>query len=424
MTKRDSSPENHRGPLSGVRVLDFGIVLAAPHCAKMLLDMGAEVYHVERPGSGDEGRHGSYQYAPGQSDYFFLQNWGKKSLSIDLKHPDGKKIIEKLVEKSDVVIENFRPGVMTKLGFGYDRLAELNPGIVMCSISAYGQTGPYAQRPGYGALAEAVAGIPELTGEPDGPPMPTLFPIADNLAAAMAVGAICAALYGREKTGVGRHLDISLLDAAFQGHDIAVSRYLASGGEIIKTRRGLRDEIFVPWGYFQGSDGWVQIKTVETEAGFAALARAMGREDLVGDKRFDSPDSRSLNKDALYDVMEKWVKTFKSVREIVDLLVKAGVPVSTVNTIADAINDPQILARKLIIERDHPHFGTIRLQNPWGVNFEDTEAPGLPPLLGEHNEQAVVDLAGFDRSEYQKFVDGGVLYQDLEQQERQISGKA
>jgi crotonobetainyl-CoA:carnitine CoA-transferase CaiB-like acyl-CoA transferase len=374
--------------------------------------MGAEVFHIERTLTGDDSRNIPYLYGPGLSDSFFLQNWGKKSLSIDLKHPDGKQIIERLAEKADIVIENFRPGVIAKLGFGYDKLSAINPRIVMCSISAYGQTGPYANRPGYGALAESIAGLPELTGEPDGPPMPILFPIADNLAAAMAVGAICAALYGREVTGQGRYLDISLLDSVFQGHDMAVPRYLASGGKIVKTRHGLRDQIWVPSGHFQGRDGWVQIKCVETEAGFAALARAMGREDLIGLPRFDSFESRAQNKAELYDIMEKWVMSFTRIGDIVELLVQAGVPVAPVNTIPDVAADPQIRARQLIIERTHPLCGRLQLQNPWGVNFPESEAPAYPPLLGEHNAEAVMELAGFDQAEYDRFCEAGVLYQD------------
>jgi crotonobetainyl-CoA:carnitine CoA-transferase CaiB-like acyl-CoA transferase len=398
--------------LSGVRVLDFGIVLAAPHCARLMADMGAEVIHVERAGTGDGSRHDPYLYEPGLSASFFLQNWGKKSLSINLQHPDGKRIIERLVEKSDVLIENFRPGVMAKLGFGYERLAQLNPRLVMCSISAYGQTGPYAQRPGYGALAEAVAAIPELTGEPTGPPMPTLFPIADNIAAALALGTICAALYAQKSTGRGRYLDMSLLDAAFQGHDIAVQRYLASQGQIRKTRRGLRDETWVPWGYFEGRDGWVVIKSVETEAGWATLVRAMGRDDLVGDPRYDSFEHRAQHKDELYDIMEKWVADFQSIDEIVDLLVKAGVPVARVNTIPDVVRDPQIRARQLIVERSHPTLGPMELQNPLGPNFPDTATSGHPPFLGENNEELVVGLAGFSRADYERFTESGVLYRD------------
>ncbi|WP_292619723.1 CaiB/BaiF CoA-transferase family protein [Mesorhizobium sp.] len=396
------------GPLAGVRVLDFGIVLAAPHCARLMVDMGAEVFHIERTGEGDAARHSGYLHGPGLSDSFFLQNWGKKSLSVDLKHPDGKRLIERLVAKADVVIENFRPGVIAKLGFGYERLSEINPGIIMCSVSAYGQTGPYAQRPGYGALAEAVAGVPEITGEPDGPPMPTLFAVGDNVASAMALGAICAALYDRTRTGKGRYLDISLLDATFQSHDIATPRYLASKGKVLHTRRGLLDAIYVPWGYFKGRDGWVQIKSIETEDGFATLLRAIGHGGLVGDPRFANPDARSENRAIIYDLMQKWVDGFASIRAIVDLLVDAGVPVAPVNTIPDVVKDPQILARRLIIDREHPTLGTLPLQNHWGVNFRDSQAPAYPPFLGEHNREAT-EIAGLSEAEFGRLSREGVL---------------
>jgi crotonobetainyl-CoA:carnitine CoA-transferase CaiB-like acyl-CoA transferase len=340
------------------------------------------------------------------------QNWGKRSLSIDLRHEQAKPIIEQLIAVSDVLVENFRPGVMDRMGFGWGRVHELNPRLVMCSVSAYGQTGPYAQRPGYGPLAEAIAGIPSMTGDPDGPPMPTVVPIADNMAAAMAFGAICAALIYRQRTGEGQYVDISLLDAAFQMHDIATQQYLATDGEVMMTRRGLRDVTWVPWGFFKGTDGWVCIMC-GNESIWPPLARTMGREDMIEDPRYDNFEHRYENRDEVYRVLEEWVAGFTSIHEIVQLLNDNGVPSAPVNSIGEAVRDPQILARDMLSPLEHPRLGPMRVVNS-GLRFSATAADvhGLPPYLGEHNREIVVDLLGMQEETFADLTNAGVLYRD------------
>ena len=409
MTDRPSAAPR---ALEGLRVLDFGRVLAAPHAAQFMADLGAEVIKIERPKHGDDTRFDPHIYEPGLSGAFMQQNWGKKSLSIDLRQASAKPVIEALIQKSDVLIENFRPGVIDRMGFSWERVHELNPRMVMCSVSAYGQTGPYAQRPGYGPLAEAIAAIPDMSGEPDGAPMPTIVPIADNMAAAMAFGAICAALLYRERKGEGQYIDISLLDAAFQMHDIATQRYLATGGKEEMRRRGLRDETWVPWGFFQGADGWVCIMC-GNESIWPPLARSMGREDMIEDPRFDNFEHRYEHRAEVYRTVEEWVAGFESIAQIVDLLSEAGVPAAPVNSIGQAVQDPQIRARDLLVSFDHPRLGPMQVVNS-GLRFSATSADvhGLPPYLGEHNHEIVVDIAGLDAEQYQALCEQGVLYRD------------
>jgi crotonobetainyl-CoA:carnitine CoA-transferase CaiB-like acyl-CoA transferase len=404
--------EESQRVLAGVRVIDFGRVVAGPHCAQMMCAMGADVIKIERPIYGDDTRSDPYVYEPGLSAAFMQQNWGKRSLSIDLRNAEAKKIIHGLVEKSDVVVENFRPGVMARQGFSYEELSKTNPRIIMCSISAFGQTGPYADRLGYGPIAEALAGIPELTGEPDGPPMPTQFPIADNLAAAMACSAICASLYWRDRSGVGQYIDISLLDAAFQGQDMAIEQFIASGGKVRMTRRGLRDLIFVPWGFFKGKDGWAVIMC-GNETMWAPLAKTMGREDMVTDPRYDTFAHRYDNRDEVYKIVEDWVMAQPSIDNVVTAMDAAGVPCDRVNTIEQAVNHPQVKARNLLVDRQHSTLGPMKVVNS-GLNFSRTEAdpPGQPPFLGEHNREILEDLLGMSSADVTRLTESKVLYED------------
>jgi crotonobetainyl-CoA:carnitine CoA-transferase CaiB-like acyl-CoA transferase len=396
--------------LSGILVLDFGRVVAGPHTAQLMCDMGAEVLKIERPRYGDDTRMDPFIYEEGLSAAFMQQNWGKKSLSIDLRHEGSKPIIERLVQRADVIIENFRPGVMDKMGFGYERLREINPRIVLCSVSAYGQDGPYAKRSGYGPIAEAVAAIPELSGETDGPPMPTVVPIADNMASALALGAVCAALYSRERTGHGEHVDIALLDAAFQMHDMAIQQYLASGGEVQMTRRGLRDVTWVPWGFFEAADGWIVIMA-GNESIWRILATTMGREDMLEDVRYADFEARSEHRDEVYGVVEAWVASFASAAEIVDRLAEVGVPCERVNDVAHAVEHPQIKARNMLVDMTHPRLGPMKVVNS-GIKFAHSSADihGLPPDLGEHNREILVDMLGYTPEDVDQLHEDGVLY--------------
>jgi len=259
-------------------------------------------------------------------------------------------------------------------------------------------------------MADAIAAIPELTGEPDGPPMPTTVPLADNTAALLAVGMICAALYGRVASGCGTYIDLSLLDAAFGIHDLGIQTYISTNGATRMTRRGLHDDMRVPWGYFKAADGWVCIMC-GTEPMWATLAEAIGRADMLADPRYDTADMRRRNPDGVYAAIEAWVSSMPSAEEVVRLLSDLKIPCARVNDIKQAIEDPQVEARQLIIERAHPVLGEVKLQNFLGVNLSPDAVLRPAPLLGEHNREIALELAGLSDSQYQALVGEGCLYE-------------
>jgi crotonobetainyl-CoA:carnitine CoA-transferase CaiB-like acyl-CoA transferase len=399
------------GLLSGVRVLDFGRVFAGPHAALLLRSLGADVIKVERPVRGDDSRANSYLHPQGISGYFMQQNWGKKSLSLNLKQPQAKEVVQKLVKNSDVLIENFRPGTMAKLGLGWEDLWRLNPRLVMCSISAFGQTGPDASRAGYGAIAEARAGIPEMTGEPDGPPMPTVLPIADAMAASHAFGAICAALYSRERTGKGEYLDIALLDCAVEMHDWGIQQFLGSRGAMNPTRRGLFDRSIVPWGYFKARGGWICL-IVSNDSFWGKLARLMTRPELADDPRYATVEARAQHHVDVYRLVSDWISSFAGADEVLAMLQAADLPADRLQSIAEVVKDSQLRARNMFLDFTHPLLGPLTVLNT-AIRSEAALSglTGLPPLLGQHNEEVLRGL-GYSADEVRQLYDQGIIYRE------------
>ena len=278
-------------PLAGVRVLDLTRVLAGPFCTRTMADMGAEVIKVEPPG-GDVARQFEYTTPEGVSGYFMQQNCGKKDISLDLADPAAKEVLRRLAEISDVVVENDRPGVMKRLGFSYQDLREINPSIIMCSISAFGQDSPYANRPAGDMVVQSMSGIASLTGEPDGAPQTTGMSFSDTTGGIHAFGAICAALYQRSLTGRGQYIDIALVDCILWQNEWASQYLFLSQGEAVPTRYGNRRPILIPGNLFQGKDGWVAI-VASTDPGWRNLTQAMGMPELAQDPRFRDRMSRT-----------------------------------------------------------------------------------------------------------------------------------
>ncbi len=393
--------------LSGIRVLDFGRVIAAPRCARFLADLGADVIHIERPGQGDDTRCDPLVFEDGMSGAFMQENWGKKSLCIDLKHPQAKDVIYPLVKRSDVVIENFRPGVMKELGFGYPQLKRLNNQLVMCSISAYGQTGPYAKRSGYGFMADAMAGIPELAGDPIGPPTPTPIPLSDCAASMLAFALICAALHGRGLTKEGMFIDLSLLDAAFCLHDLAIQLYFSSKGTIRSTRRGMYDDLRVPWGYFEVGQEWICIMC-GTDRQWTRLVQTMGRPEMAN--AYPSNSERVENRETIYQAINDWVKEIGSADQVLDILTNGEIPCARLNTIHQAINDKQVKTRNLFVECSHPSVGDVMVQNFLGKSFKGPDPDRPAPRLGQHSYEVIVNFAGLSEATYRDLVQCGCIY--------------
>jgi len=402
------SPKRRR-LLDGIRVLDFTRFLAGPYLTRALGVMGADVIKIERPPHGDEQR-GHPHFVQGQSGYFLQQNHDKRGLCMDLKRPEAQAVARDLTAVSDVVVENFRPGVMARMGLDYPILSGLNPRLIYCSVSSFGQDGPYAQRPGYGVIADALSGALHITGFPDQPPPLIRMPVADTLTGIHGVAAVCAALYGREKSGEGQYIDIALLDCMFALHEYAIQEFLLSGGEVEATRVGNGLPGSVPYGVFAGRDGCL-VLGAPSDANWAQVCQAMGRPELVTDPRYASNAERSRHRDEVYRLVQDWVMGCPSIVDALGHLEAAGVPCARVQTIREVVNDPQIAARGMIVEMEHPIAGKVRLPNmPFHFSNADVSPRRPAPLLGQHNREILKDLLGYSEAKVASLEQAGVLH--------------
>jgi crotonobetainyl-CoA:carnitine CoA-transferase CaiB-like acyl-CoA transferase len=392
--------------LTGLRVIELGQVVAAPHCGLLLAAAGADVIKLERPPAGDDTRQNAGFYPSGTSAYFAQQNWGKRSMVLDLADVRGKSVFRRLIAGADVLIENLRPGAIARLGFGWEEVSAVNPGIVMCSISAFGQTGPDSRRPGYGALAEARAGLYEMTGDPGGPPMSGQIPVADMLAAARAFGMICAALVARGRTGVGDYLDVSLLDCAVETQDWALERHIASDGRDCPTRRGLADDALVPWGQFATADGWI-VLIVSSDRFWPGIANLLGDLGTARRPELASAEVRRERRDEIYAAIREWSASLTT-EQALELLRDADVPAERVATVADVVADPQLRARGMFAtlpsSGGRPVLGAA-MSFRSGASREAADAPAL----GEHTWEVLAE-SGVGQAEADALVVAGVAW--------------
>ncbi len=401
--------DSSKGLLRGIKVVEFGQFVAGPHTTLLLSSLGAEVIKVERPIYGDGGRGIGFFDKSGVSGFFTQQNCGKKSISVNLKHPEGLKAIYNLCIKSDIIVENFRPGSMERLGLGYEKLSKRNPGLIMCSISAYGQTGPYSTRPGFGPLVEALGGVTELTGDPNSTPVQTRYMIADNIAADKAVGAICASLFDRTRTGKGQCIDISLLDCIVEGDEATLQHYLWSKGEKKLTRRGKTDDTVVPFGIFQISDRHIAIHCA-TDENWGKLCNAINRMDWLTDERFSNLENRRINRKDVYDFLNEWFSKKNDAIKTVKYLQQNGVPCELAQRVDEVAEDPQINSRNMFVEKEIPGLGTKKIVNvAYKINPSNAFLSGVPPSLGEHTELILSEL-GYSTEEIKKLYSDKVVY--------------
>jgi crotonobetainyl-CoA:carnitine CoA-transferase CaiB-like acyl-CoA transferase len=394
-------------PLTGIRVIDYSHFLAGPHMSRCLAAMGAEVIKVERPKGGDAGRAHGY-FKDGQSGYFLQQNMGKQGLCIDLKNKRGLAMMHDLVKTADVFVENYRPGALTKLGLGYADLSKLNPRLVYCSVSAYGHTGPDSAKAGFGLIAEAKSGAMAQLGNPDEAPPLLRIPIADMYTGLHGVAAICAALVGRASSGKGQHIDLALYDCMVSIHDYAVQRYTFSGGTDLPRQTGSGQPDSPIYGVFSGHDGYLVI-AAQVDDAWKRLALLIGGDELATDARFATPAGRAANYVEASRIVEAWTKS-RTVKQCLAALDAAEVPCSAVQTIDQVLADPQIRARDMIIEQDHPVLGKVTLPNlPFRFSDCDT-TPKMPaPLLGQHN-RAIAASLGYSEADIDAMTGDGVLY--------------
>lgn len=391
--------------LAGVRVLDLSRMLAGPFCTALLADVGGEVIKVEAPGVGDDAR----QFAPrkgGESGYFMLLNRGKKSITLNLKSPDGLALLRQLTSKCDVLVENFKPGVTRRLGVDYPTLRAVNPRLVYASISGFGQSGPLAHRPAYDIIAQAMGGLMSITGMPDGPPTRVGESFGDLCAGTYTAWGILVALMARERTGEGQHVDVAMVDSIFALLVTALTQYLYGG--TIPGRVGNRHPISTPYDSYRTRDGHVII-AVATDNLFHRLATAMGCPELASDPRFSSDEERTRHEPVLRATIEKWTEG-QTVEEVVATLEAAAVPASPIWTVDQAANSDHIKFRNLLTQVQHPTAGLITLlQQP--VQFSDTPGriQGPPPLLGEHTETVLSSLLGLESGTIEALRQGGVI---------------
>ena len=396
-------------PLAGVRVIDITHFLAGPYLTRCLAALGAEVIKVERPPAGEESRTHPY-HVDGQSGYFLQQNMGKKGVCLNLKDPRGLEVLRRLVRIADVLVENYRPGVLDRLGLGYPDLSAINPGLVYCSVSAYGRTGPYAGRAGYGLLAEAQSGVMDLVGVPGEPPPVLRLPIADGFAGIHGVAAVSAALVGRHATGRGRHIDIALYDCMVALHEFAIQHYTLSGGTDILTRSGYDLPQSTAYGVFTARDGYVAIAAHMDEA-WKRMARLMGGEALAADPRFHDTLGRNTHREEILQRIGEWVMAQPSLKECVAALDAAGVPCAPVQRIDQVVADPQVRARGMLFEQEHPVLGRVTLPNvPFTFSDADVTPRTPAPLLGQHNREILCTILGYSAAQVAEMERDGVLH--------------
>jgi len=383
------------GPLEGVKVLSSARALAGPYTTMLLCDLGAEVIKIEDSRTGDMARWNG-PFIKEISSYFLSINRGEKSITLDLRKDKAKKIVFGLVKKVDILVENFRPGVMDRLGFSYQALCQYNPEIIYASVSGFGQTGPYAAKPAFDMIAQGMGGTVSITGEPGRPPVRVGFSIGDIGAALFAAVAILAALHEKKKSGRGQQVDVAMLDSQVALCENACARYFATGE--IPQPLGTRHPLMTPFQIFPTRDGSFVLITVP-EGDFQKFCKIAGRENLLSDPRFQSHKDRITNYSAFEHLMNEVMKT-RTTREWLDLLEPAGIMCGPVNNIAQVVEDPHIREREMVVEVEHPRAGKLKVTGtPMKFSRTPCRIEKACPDIGEHTGEILSSLLGISPAE-------------------------
>jgi crotonobetainyl-CoA:carnitine CoA-transferase CaiB-like acyl-CoA transferase len=392
--------------LEDIKVLDLTRALAGPYCTLMLGDYGADVIKVEVPSKGDDTRTWGPPFIKGQSSYFLSVNRNKRSITLNLKNQAAKDIFMKLASETDVLVENFTPGVVQRLGIDYETLKELNPGIIYCSISGFGQTGPYNRKPAYDQMMQGIGGIMSVTGEPDGPPMKTGIAITDIGAGMLGAYAVMIGLFHRSRTGHGQYIDISMLDLQVAWLTYQAGTYFATGSS--PQRVGAAHPNLVPYQAFQCSDGKYINIAIGNERFWERFCKALGRDDLITHEDYSLNMNRVNHREPLVSLLETELLN-KSSSHWITKFEDAGIPCGPVNDLAAVFSDPQVSERKMVETIEHPTAGKIKQT---GIPIKFSETPGLislpPPLLGEHTEKILSDL-GYSINQISEFRETNVI---------------
>ena len=392
-------------PLSGLRVLDLTRVLAGPFCSMILGDMGAEVIKIEEPGKGDDTRSWP-PFLGGEATYFLSVNRNKQSLTLNLKAPEGRELLKRLVKKSDVVLENFRTGTMERLGLGYATLKKVNPKLVYCAISGFGESGPEAARAGYDLIVQAESGLMDITGFEDGPPVKVGTSIADLVAGMSAAHGITLALLARTRTKKGQKVEISMLDAMAALLTYQAGIYFGTGAK--PSRRGNKHPSIVPYEVFKAADAYLTLGVANNSL-WERCCTAMERPDLVKDPRYAREADRVQNRATLVPLLndvlggrtaDEWLKRFEAV----------GVPAGRIRTVAEVCESEHLKARGMIVTLPHPKAGNLRVLGvPVRLHATPGKAATAPPLLGQHTERVLRTVLGVGKGEVARLRKRGVV---------------
>ena len=377
------------GPLAGLTIVDLTRVLSGPYCTMLLADMGARVIKIEQPGRGDDTRAWGPPFVGEESAYFLSINRNKESVTLDFKAAEGRRILNQLISTADVVVENFRPGVMSRLGLDYAALAEHHPRLVFCSISGFGQDGPRRDHAGYDAVIQAEGGLMSVTGDADGRAFRVGVAVTDLVAGLLAAQGIVLALFARERTGRGQQVDISMLDGVISLLSYHASIYLTTGAE--SRRVGNRHATIAPYDTFSAADGELFL-AVGNDDQFQRFCKAAGLQTLLEEERFSTNPLRVANEAALQAIIEPVMRTRKR-DEWIASLADAGVPCGAVRSVPEALSDPQVSARRMIEVVEHAVLGSMKvLGTP--IKLSDTSASvrSAPPTLGQHTDKVLAEL--------------------------------
>ena len=384
----------HPSLLHGIRVLDLTRVLAGPFCTQLLGDLGADIIKVEAPGRGDDTRHWGPPFTEGgQAAYFLSANRNKRSLTLNLKSDKGQQILRDLIKQSDILVENFRTGTLAKWGLDYDTLQQLHPGLIYCSITGYGHTGPYKDRAGYDFMVQAMSGFMSVTGPAAGNPVRAGVAIADLSTGMMACNAILAALFARERTGEGQYIDMALLDSQVALMSYVASNYLISGE--LPQRLGNGHPNIVPYQEFKARDGYFAFGA-GNDGQWRKLCEALNKPEWITDGRFQTNSARLAHRDTVITMLNEIFAT-RDAAQWMALFDQIGIPSAPINNIEQVFNDPQVQARGLQTQAQHPSGETVSLvRSPLHIPTNPSQIRYPPPQLSEHSEEILAELLDYD----------------------------
>jgi CoA:oxalate CoA-transferase len=397
----------------GVRIVDITQWLAGPVATRLFADLGAEIIKVELPPHGEQSRRMRFGRSDGSKNmpglYFTMHNRGKKCVCIDFKRSEGAAVVKDIAQGADVLFENFTPGILKRYGLGYEDISMVNPGIVMCSVSTYGQTGPYAQRIGNDLVGLAAGGMLHMLGEPDGHPVYPASAITDHMTALNAFGAISAGLFHRQRTGEGQYIDLALVDCTYNAHDWQLAAFSASNGEVDPQRGGTQRTGSFPYGVFRAKDGYIAIGLIN-DLQWAAMLKRMGRDDLLAVDDFKTNRGRILHQEALKQIIEEWLATLSSDDEAIRILADdLRLPAARVLSVGQIARDP-ILSERMVAKMPKAGGGEMMLlKSPHKFSRTPPEIPGPAAALGQHTSEILRTVCGYSDEKINALKQSGVI---------------